>query len=278
LNKKYFKVKKIIILPLLLLFSFACKESPKEVETPAKEDSGEVLIETNQYPGVLWDIFEAHGGLKSWKEQKTLIYEIPKADAAETHTVDLYSRKDRISTPDFSMGYDGENVWLQDEKEAYKGDPVFYHNLMFYFYAMPFVLADDGINYGEAPALVFEGTRYPGISVSYDSGVGTSPEDEYFIHYDPETGRMAWLGYTVTYGSGEKSDDVSWIRYNDWMDVNGLQLPKSITWHNHEGRDIKEAKSTVEFKNISLSTTPKADAFYEMPEGGEVAEKSKGNK
>ena len=124
---------------------------------------------------------------------------MPKPDGKETHTTNLYSRKDRIDASNFSMGFDGEQVWLLDENGNYKGDPVFYHNLIFYFYAMPFILADNGIVYGETEDLVFQGKRYPGIRISYEVGVGTSYKDEYFIHYDPETYQMTWLGYTVTY-------------------------------------------------------------------------------
>jgi len=76
------------------------------------------------------------------------------------------------------------------------GNPEFYYNVMFYFYAMPFVLADDGIIYGDIAPLEFEGTAYPGISISYKEGVGSSSKDEYFIYYNPETYQMAikWLG------------------------------------------------------------------------------------
>ena len=69
--------------------------------------------------------------------------------------------------------------------------------------------------------------------------VGASSKDEYFIHFDADTHQMAWLGYTVTYRSGESSDNVKWIRYNDWQEVNGLALPKSITWHNRNSTFVK---------------------------------------
>ena len=63
--------------------------------------------------------------------------------------------------PDLSMGFDGKNFWLADEKESYKGDPIFYHNLMFYFYSMPFVLSDKGLRYYDTEDLIFEEKRTP---------------------------------------------------------------------------------------------------------------------
>ncbi|MDT0606983.1 hypothetical protein [Croceitalea rosinachiae] len=264
---------KIFSFLLLTLFIVSCKQTPKESAIPAETKVEEKII-TKTYPEGLVVVFDAHGGLDLWKKQRTLIYTISKADNPETHTTDLWNRKDRIDTDQFSMGFDGK-PWLLDSNENYEGNVEFYHNLMFYFYAMPFVLADDGIVYGETEDLVFDGITYPGISISYNSGVGTTPKDEYFIHYDAETNQMAWLGYTVTYRSGEKSDNVKWIRYDDWAPVNGLALPKSITWHNYEGRNIKEARNTVEFENISVSEAKLSDDFYVKPERAVYWEKPK---
>ena len=165
------------------------------------------------------------------------------------------------------MGFDGNDVWILDPLKVYKGDPIFYHNLMFYFYAMPFVLADDGIAFSDTHALSYEGKEYPGIRISYNSGIGTSPEDEYYIHFDPETFQMAWLGYTVTYKTGEKSDNVKWIRYDDWFSVDGIMLPHSITWHNYDDKTILDARNTVFFENIHFEKRLAGDLIFNKPEG-----------
>jgi hypothetical protein len=141
---------------------------------------------------------------------------------------------------------------------------------MFYFYAMPFVLADDGIRYFETDPLIYEGKEYPGVGIGYQNGVGTSPEDEYFIHYDPNTFQMAWLGYTVTYRTGEKSDDIHWIRYDNWTNIEGVVLPKSISWHLVEEAKVGELRNTVTFENIQLSKDAVNEAIFSMPEGAEV--------
>lgn len=251
-----------------------CKEAPKEMKSAemSKTDAvqGEKDSPEKAYPEALTRVFDAHGGLENWRNKRTLTFTIPKPDGAETHTIDLYGRRDKIEMPTASMGYTGAKVWVLDEKNSYKGNPAMYHNLMFYFYTMPWVLADDGINYGETEPLQFEGKSYPGIQVSYNAGVGVSPKDEYYLYYDPETHQMAWLGYTVTFRSNEKSEDVSYIRYADWMQVDDVMLPKTLTWYNSDGSTIKEAKNTVTFENVSLSETAQSDGFYEMPENAEA--------
>lgn len=248
---------------LLILPFIACKQVAKE----SSEVKKAVVIETtvNPYPEGLDKIFETHGGVALWKKQRTLSFVLPKPENPETHTIDLRTRKEKIETPSYTIGFDGK-PWVLDTKASYKGNPEFYHNLMFYFYAMPFVLADDGIVYGETEDLVFEGISYPGIKISYNAGVGTSPKDDYYIHYNAETHQMEWLGYTVTYRSGEKSDKISWIRYNDWKTLDGLVLPNSISWYTVEEGKITKLRNQVAFEAVEISKNTKPEVFYNKPE------------
>nr|WP_299341658.1 DUF6503 family protein [Allomuricauda sp.] len=266
-------MKRLIILLAFLILG-ACKEAPKNQPEPENQENMEAVVE-KKFPESLSKVFDTHGGIDQWKKQRTLSYTMERPDYNEIHTIDLHNRKDRIDAGQFSMGFDGQQVWLDDTEENYKGNPGFYHNLMFYFYAMPFVLGDDGILYGHTEDLIFEGKHYPGIQIAYNYGVGASSKDEYYIHYDPDTHQMAWLGYTVTYRSGEKSDDVRWIRYDDWATVEGVVLPKSITWYKYENRDLIEPRNNVPFKDISLSTTKKGDDFYAKPETAKFVELNK---
>lgn len=264
-------MKHLPVFLIITFFLFSCKQKTSSIELSSKDEIE--VVKESPYPEALQKIFKTHGGLKVWREQKTLQYVIPKPDNPETHIIDLHSRKDRIETPNYDMGFDGNRPWILNKTKEYQGNVEFYHNLMFYFYAMPFVLADDGIYYGEAKPLEFEGKRYPGIRISYGADVGTSPKDEYFVHYDPETYQMQWLGYTVTYRTQEKSDNIKWIRYNDWGNYAGLNLPTSISWYNYEGMDIKDLRNTVPFEGILLSTESQPDGFYEKPEEAEFYSK-----
>ena len=258
------------IIVLLLLLAVSCKESSREMKA-----SEETRMSTPAYPAALTKVLEAHGGLEKWKTEKTLVFEIPDSAGAETHTIDLSTRKDKTSTANFDMGYDGKDIWLQDKKSAYQGNPFFMHNLMFYFYAMPFVLADSGITYGKAEDLTVDGNTYPGIKITFENGVGASSDDEYYLHYDTQTYKMVWLGYKATFGSDKKPDQPNWISYNTWKEVDGILLPTSITWHAVEDGKIKEGKNTVSFENVSLSETAKPDTFFAKPENAVVVDAKK---
>lgn len=257
---------------LFLLILVACKQQTREAPVKETKIIPETANSIRKYPEALQKVFDTHGGLDLWKKQRTLEYTMTRDGNPETHITDLRTRHDLIYTDAYRIGFDGR-PWVLDIDKVFKRNPEFYHNLFFYFYAMPFILADDGINYGETADLEFEGKSYPGIEITYNEGVGTSPKDEYYIHYDPETYEMTWLGYTVTYRTGEDSDIIKWIRYDDWTSIDGLQLPQSFSWYGYEGRNIKDLRNTVVFEKISLSKEPQTAAFYAKPEMGEYFEK-----
>jgi len=266
-------MKKHFLLLLIVPF-LACKPSKKETAEADIADIVEMQKEQKKYPEALQKLIDVHGGLAVWKAKRTLSYSIPKPNNPETHTIDLQNRNERIDTPKYTIGFDGK-AWVLNGEDSYKGNPEFYHNLMFYFYAMPFVITDDGINYNETDDLVFEGKNYPGIRISYNDGVGISSKDEYYVHYDADTHQMAWLGYTVTYRSGEKSDNVKWIRYDDWKTINGLVLPNSISWYKVEEGKITELRNKVAFNEVKLSEEAQDSDFYAKPDTAEYFKKAK---
>lgn len=254
-------IRHLILLPICFL-AFACGESNPETQ---ETNSAETTSAETTYPEAVSRVLEAHGGIDAWKTQRTLTYTILRENGQEIQTTDLWNRWDKIDMPNGMLGYDGEEVWV-DADTSFKSDPVFYHNLMFYFYAMPFVLADDGIVYSETDPVEFEGLSYPGIKISYEDGVGVSAKDEYILYYHPETFQMAWLGYTVTYFSGEKSPTFKWIRYDDWTGISGIILPKSISWYRFDENGPTELRNTVEFADISLSTEALPVYTFQKPQ------------
>jgi hypothetical protein len=132
---------------------------------------------------------------------------------------------------------------------------------------MPFVLADDGIIYEDAEAITFEGKQYPGIKISYEANIGTSPDDNYILYYDAETYQMHWLAYTVTFRSKKPSDRYNLLRYKEWETVNGLVLPKSISWYKKDenGQPVEPQGTPTNFTLPLVSRDPVSGNFYDKP-------------
>ncbi|MDP5171766.1 MAG: hypothetical protein NWR72_16075 [Bacteroidia bacterium] len=255
-----------LTIPILLLSACVTPESQKGNQT-----EGAVPAEVIPYPTAFQQVLDSHGGIDTWRSKQSLQFDLVKESGTETHQINLWTREDKVTAPDFAMGYDGSQVWLMADT-SYQGNAVFYHNLIFYFYAMPFVLADEGIVYSETAPLVVEGKTYPGIKMSFESGVGTSDKDEYLLHYDPETYQMAWLGYTVTYFTGEKATAFNWIRYDDWATVDGLVLPNSMSWYDTADGLPTEFRNKLPVSNVRLSGEAMPETTFAMPAGAEMVE------
>lgn len=254
---------------MLLILLAACKQTPETKKEDIQTEGTSVISKT--YPENISKIFDAHGGLDTWNTMKSLEFTIKKPNGNEVTTTNLKNRKSLIEMPNHLIGFNGEDVWLKNKDTAvYKGNAKFYYNLMFYFYAMPFVLADDGIVYKDINPLEFDGKTYPGIKISYQSGVGESPEDEYILYYDSDTYKMAWLGYTVTYFSKEKSKEFHFIKYSNWQTVEGVLLPETLTWYNYENNLPTTKRNDLKFSGVVLSKEKPDSSLFEIPEKARV--------
>ena len=250
-------MKKVLLL-VMMVIAISCKNESKKEEVS--------IMKKENFPTDLGFVFETHGGIAAWRKAKTLSFNMGE----EVHTVDLQSRKTVVNTPSYSLGFDGKEVWLdEEEKGNYKGNPEFYYNLYFYFYAMPFVLADNGIIYEKVDDLIFKGTKYPGYKISYEANTGTSPDDNYIVYYNSNTYQMEWLAYTVTFESNTSNDDFHIIKYNKWEQFNEFVLPKEITWYeiDEKGMPIKPSGAPVEFTLPLVSTGQLSNSFFEKPVG-----------
>ncbi|GAB5399729.1 MAG: hypothetical protein Aureis2KO_13140 [Aureisphaera sp.] len=272
-------MKKIYTIGMLsLLVLVACKNSTSEEHPEVLEiledDYVEEEIPIFVYPTELSEVLDAHGGIKKWWGMNSLSYEITKGETVEKHLISLKDRRVRLDHPKWSIGFDGKEVWLlENEKEDYNGNARFYHNLYFYFYAMPFVLGDDGITYEKMETTQLMDKEYEGIKISYGDGVGDSPKDEYILYYDAETNRMEWLGYTVTYKSNEKSETWSFIHYSEWETINDLVLPKKLTWYTTENNVPVSERSSRVFEHVQVSPEVPNENLFIIPDGAEVVER-----
>lgn len=265
-------MKKLLYLLLFVLVLVSCKNETKQEPSKTTEAVPSPTIAANNYPEAVTKVFNVHGGLANWKQMHSLVFTIAKPTGKEKVTKDLKTRAELIEAPTYTQGFDGETLWVMEKEGPYKGNPKFYNGLMFYFYAMPFVFADEGILYAETEPLVFEGKTYPGVLISFKAGVGQSSNDKYKMFYDTETGKMAWLAYTVTFGKAEGRSDFHFIRYNNWQTVNGLVLPKSIDWYTYENNEPIEKRNTVEFTDVFLSEKAPNPTLFSMPEGAKRVE------
>lgn len=214
-----------------------------------------------------YEVLQAHGGIEGWRNQQTLSFEM----GDQKHTVDLKSREIKVTTPNYSMGNDDGTVWLKQDSMYFQGSPRFSHSLMFYFHTMPFVLADDGINYQEVPDKEIKGVVYKGVKMTFDEHVGDAPKDQYILYYHPESHKMEWLAYSSTFHSRQRSDNFNMIHYKAWKETNGFLLPTELQWYEYENGEVGAPSGDPRiFTNKKLSKEKMNAGFFDMPESAVV--------
>ena len=261
-------MKSFNTIAIILISFFGFSQTTKEVS-----EISDVSI-TERFPDKLNSMFAAHGTYEYWDTMNQLSFDLlKKGGATETHLVDLKSRKTLISSSKFTIGFDGNEVWMNAEGKFPIERARFYHNLYFYFYAMPFVLGDPGITYSNVKDLSFENKNYSGYKITYGSAIGDSPEDNYFVYFDKTSRQMTWLGYTVTYGDDKPSTEIHYIKYSDWQKVNGLLLPKKLQWYDSENNLPVTPSNAADFENISVSEKMIEASKFTKPEDGVIGKK-----
>ncbi|MTI39455.1 DUF6503 family protein [Fulvivirga lutimaris] len=262
---------KKMILTLLVPVFISCQPTSKEENTATTLESTE--SPQIEYPELLQKALDAHGGLEKWNSYNSLQYQLSSTlgeEKTETQLIDLKSRKVLIKGDSFKLGMDGEQVWVSPNKEAFGTMSArFYHNLIFYFFSIPYVLADPGIQYKDLGTVTLDSTSYRALKVSYNEGVGDADDDFYIAHFNPETFRMEMLLYTVTYFSGEKHENYNALKY-DWQQVNGLWLPSGFTGYKYTDGVIGDVRYQSEFTNVILSEEKPDQSLFDMPANSEI--------
>ena len=255
------RISYLLMLVTMLLSS--CK--------PREEKSYENLYDT--LPAEFADVLRAHGGLEKWRNFGKLEYDLQHEEDAtptEHYILDLVNRHDLTVADSFNIGFDGNEVWVSPNKNAFKGRSArFYHNLYSYFLTIPFIAADPGTIYS-VDTLTLNGKLFDVVGVSYKEGVGDADKDAYKLLIDPHTHKMEKLLYTVTYYSGEAHENFNALSYENWQEVNGIILPTKLVGYKYTDGILGDKRYEVTFHNIGLDSKRPDPKIFIIPPQAEV--------
>lgn len=154
---------KTILYTVTLVFLFAgC--SPQKKELPDLDPAFEAVL-------------EAHGDWEQFYRAQSMSYQMIHETTRnkETYLIDLDTRKTRIDASKFQIGFDGEQAWISPNRESFSGRSVlFYHNLYFYFFTIPYVLTDPGVTVKPVEDRTLNGVTYPTLAASFSQDKGKS--------------------------------------------------------------------------------------------------------
>jgi hypothetical protein len=234
---------------------------------PQADDRSSILVE---------EMIKAHGGMERWKTAETVYFEDQwtypggqKGPVARI-TVDQRDRRAYHDYPDLEaiIVWDGEKAWSTNWSMPVP--PRFMATLNYYFVNLPWLVKDPGVNLAlESPRkLMNDETEYETIRVTYDTGVGDTPDDYYVLYIDPDTKMLKACEYIVTYRSilpeGVKHSPPHVLVYDTFETVDGLKVPTSFTVYENE-----EFYAGCEIGKWSFRE-PFDEARMTMPEGAVV--------
>ena len=239
-------------------------------------------------PSPLAPTLTRHGGLARWCGFKTLDYDLSwklgARELADHQTFDLPNRQGLITAADgsYRVGNDGKDVWVAPNKAALAGGKMparFYFGTPFYFFAIPFVFADPGVNVSPTGSKTFEGKPCDTARITFGKNVGDTPEDYYILYTDAGTHDVRLVAYVVTYPAMRGTKTIEELEphalvYDEWQEADGLRVPKRgrfFNWNAKEEKVEGEPRGTVEFNNVKFGTTePDAAKFARPASGAEI--------
>lgn len=214
------------LLAVALLFFAGCAAEPEAPSAGApaanlarpSEDAiaqrvadATVRLDSTEAGRLVLDAIEAHGGLAQWYGNGPVHFRYtynrlgggPPIDTKQT--IDTWSSRavhevvgNPVSSRAVSFGWTGEEAWVSGA-DSLGVNARFWALTPYYFVAMPFVLADPGVNLETAGQMTAEGATYDLVRVTFDPGTGDAPDDYYVLLLDPETRQVGGVRYVVTY-------------------------------------------------------------------------------
>lgn len=252
-----------------------CRMSAEHDPQQASSQQGAQAMTASQR--MLAPVLMAHGGLDQWRSRGTMRFThdqtmAEKPPQTDRHIVDLRSRRVRIEGEGYTLGTTADGrAWITPDADALGMPPAFYAGLAFYFNAMPFVLADSGVNVAPTGTRVIDARTYDTYRATMNEGVGASPKDDYRLFVDPESHRLQMIEFSVTHPAMQKDKPLDqalreWLVFDEWQKVDGLVLPRRATFYlsqpGEDGPVRGKRLGSYEVRDVSLSEVrPKASLF-----------------
>ena len=233
---------------------------------------------------------EAHGGLEAWYSAPTSAYSWEYSNAgmnlrfktylvADNASRRVYHRITELGTPDNPQpaegrfAWDGNEAWISPA-EIKQPNPRFWAATGYYFESIPFVLADPGISYELLPVENLDGVAHDMVRISYGESVGDSPGDLYTLYVNQDTGLVAAIRYTVSFGRTKVQASSRPIRetlfyYDDYVTVDGLTVPTHFRGYGFIDGERGAFKNEAWASDFSFRQPFDASQLI-MPPGGRV--------
>lgn len=159
--------------------------------------------------------------------------------------------------------FDGKDAWTSPADSKFQGTR--FHVLTWpYFLAAPMKLDDPGSHLKDLGKRPFRsGKALDAARLTFDSGVGDSPDD-WYVAYRDGRGRLAGMAYIVTFGKSteDAEKEPHAISYHDYREVDGVVIPTRWQFWNWSEKDgiFGDPIGSVQLSNLGF-ISPGVDTF-----------------
>ena len=194
------------------------------------------------------EMIDAHGGYERWASAPSITFVDEWEDGRGFHTtVEQGSRRAYLEAEggNVRVAWDGTTCTSVGWPEG-GAPPRFLVLLNWYFVNLPWVVRDPGVALEEGTGrLLDDPTEYHTLHMTFEEGVGDTPDDWYELYIHPETKQLAGCRYTVTYRAllpeGVESTPPHVLLFDGWTTVDGLLVPTHFTIREENGDPYSSA-------------------------------------
>ncbi len=248
---------RFFVYPILicsLLLAFACEQKPTAPDPRLNQ------------PEEFKKLLDAHGDWNKWIKAKGFSFAMVHETTLEweNHYISLPDHKVRIDADLFQMGNDGQKAWISPNRQAFSGQSVqFYQKVYFNLFSIPYLLTDSAVTVKKSENRLVNGQSYETLEANLSDPKG-GPSNHYFLLTDPETGKLAWVLYPITFFDKE-TKTLNAVKYEDYRDAAGLIFPRIMTGYQFENDSTKAFTFQVTFSDIFLVEDELDEELFEMP-------------
>ena len=255
---------------------------PKDAWIGKRVAEAEARLGSSEAGQRLWNAMQAHGGLVTWYSGGPLRFRFDyrpvsgKRPRDTQNLVDPWSARAVHTTPSGArFGWDGSEAWtLVPEGVDFAMNARFWSLTPYYFVAIPFVLADPGVQLALEGQATFGGEPYDLLRATFTDGTGDAPDDFYVLYLHPETHHVRAIRYVVSYPGfypegGHGAEKL--MAYDGAQNVGGVQLPTGFRTFTFDGTKAGELVTEIGFENVAFDPAAPESAFAK-PEGATVQE------
>lgn len=172
-----------------------------------------------------------------------------------------------------SLIYDGDRVYLTPSDTDYER-ARFDMFTWSYFFLFPYKLSDPGTIWNEYENSDLNGKQYNTQKLSFENGIGDSPDDWYIVYSDNGTNLIKYSAYIVTFTKSkqEAEKDPHAIEYTDYNKINGIPIStRWVFWGWDKEKGLTEKIGYASIENINFIEEIEKN-FFSEPENSRVIE------